>query len=367
MRSGCGAGGISSEELTDRFTAEMRDRFPNLSSPEAFATAAPRSLFVVSSIERIEPLSHLSARVHLRRGGASLEAVVTVGPTEPHPVASLLVTLEGGVSMTAVNVAISRGLHRRLTTTRVFDDWLIERIGGPFVAETVENALTSPQPGTPPVMPLARFRFCEDILAGAITDGYRQYVILGAGPDTYAYRNPDPPAGFVVYEVDAPTTQAWKRRKLNESGIIEPAHVRYVSVDFERDDVSARLRASGFDPNQLSVVSWLGVTYYLTATAIERTLRTVATWSTDTLLVVDYFRPSSTWDQGMRAGATQAATSGEPWITTFDDDELDGVLRACGLTSLERLTSSDALQRYPTGTPLAANEATVTLLAAVAS
>lgn len=77
--------------------------------------------------------------------------------------------------------------------------------------------------------------------------------------------------------------------------------------------------------------------------------------------------PASTWDQGMRVGATQAATSGEPWITTFGDDELDGVLLASGLTSVESLTKSDALRQYPTGTPLTANEATVTLLAAVAS
>ena len=106
-----------------------------------------------------------------------------------------------------------------------------------------------------------RHRFAEDALAGAVARGTRQVVVLGAGLDTFAYRNPFPDTQ--VFEVDHPATGAWKRERLAETGIAVPGNVTYVAVDFERDALGERLAAAGFDGARPAFFLWLGVVPYL--------------------------------------------------------------------------------------------------------
>lgn len=125
----------------------------------------------------------------------------------------------------------------------------------------------------PPVEVLTRQRFCEDALASAVRQGLDQYVIFGAGMDTYALRNPD--SAVRVYELDRAVSQRFKRRRIAEAGLAEPPNVRYVTVDFEGERVDDVLRGAGFDPNRPSFFGWFGVTMYLSVSAFHGTLRAI--------------------------------------------------------------------------------------------
>src|SRR5262249_39234406 len=125
----------------------------------------------------------------------------------------------------------------------------------------------------------ARSRYAEDELSLAVERGARQYVILGAGLDTFAYRNPYPEGALRVFEVDYPATQVWKRARLKEVGIPLPRDLKFAPVDFEKRALSALpdgLREAGYDPNLGSFFSWLGVAPYLTVEGVMTTLRFIA-------------------------------------------------------------------------------------------
>ena len=267
--------------------------------------------------------------------------------------------------MSAVNVCISRELHRRWSTRRVFDDWLAAQLGGGFVAAAVDRALAG-QPTARPVMPLARFRLAEERLAIGIDSGCDQYLVLGAGLDSWAYRNAALAAerGITVFEVDTPMTQRFKRARLAAAGIPEPHHVRYVPVDFENDTLGPSLARAGFDTDKRSIVAWLGVIYYLTGAAIGDTLAFIGSLEPGSELILDYFRPPESWDIGMRNGAVIAATNDEPWQSTFADDALDQLLARHRLAIIDRLTAHDAMSRYPTDdAALTPNVATAAVVA----
>lgn len=194
----------------------------------------------------------------------------------------------------------------------------------------------------------ARSRYTEDALADAYRAGVRQALILGAGLDTFAYRNPHP--GLRVFEVDHPDTQAWKRKRLADSGIAIPDSVTYLGVDFERDTLEHVLAASDFDISQPVFVIWLGVTVYLTRPAIAATLDTVGGLAPGTELVLDYGIPYTpvTPEQIAAAEARERrlAAIGERWITFFTADEIAAELREAGLAVVEDLGPGEALGRY---------------------
>ncbi|WP_040811991.1 class I SAM-dependent methyltransferase [Nocardia concava] len=194
----------------------------------------------------------------------------------------------------------------------------------------------------------ARSRYTEDALADAYRAGVRQVLVLGAGLDTFAYRNPHP--GLRVFEVDHPDTQAWKRKRLADSGIDIPDSVTYLGVDFERDTLEHVLAASDFDTAQPAFVIWLGVTVYLTRPAIAATLDTIGGLAPGTELVLDYGVPYTpvTPEQIAAAEARERrlAAIGERWITFFTADEIAAELREAGLTVVEDLGPSEALARY---------------------
>jgi methyltransferase (TIGR00027 family) len=113
----------------------------------------------------------------------------------------------------------------------------------------------------------ARSRYAEDELHTAIKRGIQQYVVLGAGLDTFAYRNPYPQDVLHVFEVDHPATQIWKRTRLEEAGITIPRTLTFTPVDFEIQTLEDGLRRAGFDTSKAAFFSWLGVTMYLTSSA----------------------------------------------------------------------------------------------------
>ena len=147
----------------------------------------------------------------------------------------------------------------------------------------------------------------------------RQYVVLGAGLDTFAYRNPHADRGLKVFEVDHPATQRWKRAPLQEVGIALPPSLTFAPVDFETQDLSQQLRAAGFDSGEPAFFSLLGVVIYLTEAAAMQSLGIVSRCAPGTEIVFEFSLPASRLSDTARASREQSmarvAAIGEPWIT----------------------------------------------------
>jgi methyltransferase (TIGR00027 family) len=199
-----------------------------------------------------------------------------------------------------------------------------------------------------------RSRFAEDQLAAARAGDVRQYVILGAGLDTFAYRNPSPELPLRVWEVDHPATQAWKRERLSESSISMPPNLTFVPVDFEHDTLPDALAAAGFDPSEGAVFSWLGVVPYLSRPAIMATLAYVASVTAPGGgIAFDFGIPPSQLTTIQRvvfeALAARVRAAGEPWQTFFDPAELSRDLRALGFAVAQDVPPSTINARYFSG------------------
>ena len=171
-----------------------------------------------------------------------------------------------------------------------------------------------------------RARLPEDIVERTVVDGVHQYVILGAGLDSFAYRRGDLLDRLRVFEVDHPASQAWKRLRLEELGIDQPANLVLAPVDFESQTPREVLEAAGFDFAASAVFSWIGVTMYLTLDAIRATLATVAACPAGTRIVLTYNRPQSAL-QGLGLAtettlAKIATEMGEPFVSLFEPAEI---------------------------------------------
>src|SRR5690349_4574078 len=202
--------------------------------------------------------------------------------------------IAGTPSRTAYRVAMRRAAHQILDQPLVLDDPVALTIVGPRAAAEIEADRRRYDSSFGRAMRLflvARSRVAEDALARAVAAGVRQYVILGAGLDTFAYRNPYP--SLRVFEIDAPATQAWKRDLLRRTRIAEPAALTFVPVDFETQSLPEQLAAAGFGGGERAFFSWLGVTMYLTRDAIMGTLRYVAERPAGSGITFDYMTPPS--------------------------------------------------------------------------
>lgn len=195
----------------------------------------------------------------------------------------------------------------------------------------------------------ARARFAEDAVAAAIAAGVRQVVILGAGLDTFAYRNPRP--DLRVFEVDHPATQAWKRERLTTAGIDRPETLTFVPVDFETQTLAAGLESTGFKRTDPAVFVWLGVVFYLTPNAAHATLEYIAGQAQPVEVVFDYLQPAnSDEDRALQqARADRLASVGEPVFSYFTPDDIAAQLRALGFTDLEDHSAPDLVTRYLDG------------------
>jgi methyltransferase (TIGR00027 family) len=251
--------------------------------------------------------------------------------------------IEGRRSATAERVAMRRAAHQLYDEPIIFADPLAFRILSDEAAEQVRAGL-EPENQVPWARGLrafvaARSRFAEDELAKAYAAGVRQYVVLGAGLDTFAYRNPF--ADLAVFEVDFPDTQAWKRARLEHAGIQIPESMRFAAVDFEQHSLSDGLREGGFRSDEPALFAWLGVVPYLTRPAAFATLTFIAGLPQGSGVVFDYSIPREMMGERERDAfdnlAARVARAGEPFRLFFAPNQLAMDLRDLGFSTLEDL------------------------------
>jgi len=257
----------------------------------------------------------------------------------------------GEPSRTARGAALQRAAHQLLEAPRVFDDPLALRIFGAegvsWLGGNLDRYRTPSSRGMRAFL-VMRSRFAEDQLARAAAAGVDQYVVLGAGLDTFAYRNPR--RGLRVFEVDHPDTQAWKRARLREQSIEVPRSMAYAPVDFEKQSLAEGLKAAGFRADRPAFYSWLGVTIYLSREATMGTLQTIASGAPGSEVVFDFAPPPETLGETERrshfASSARVALAGEPWIGYHNPDELAGQMRDSGFETAYYLGSSEMNERY---------------------
>lgn len=268
--------------------------------------------------------------------------------------------IEGRPSRTAQRVAARRAAHQLLDRPPVFDDPLALKILGPENEARLRadpSAFDRTRVGRILRAFLAvRSRFAEDLLAEAVAAGVTRYVVLGAGLDTFAYRNPHP--GLRVFEVDFPATQAWKRERLAQSGITEPPGIVYAPCDFATQSASQALAAAGLETSKPVFCSWLGVAMYLERDAVLATIRSLAPLAcAPGGLVFDYMVPASSlpllhralfWLFGRRV-SRRVAQAGEPFLSSFRPDALAAAVRAAGAREATDHAPPQLAARYLSG------------------
>jgi methyltransferase (TIGR00027 family) len=249
-------------------------------------------------------------------------------------------------SRTAWAVAVHRAAHQTLEGGNIFRDPFAHAILGPEADIAIANH-SKPERGVLRLFVAVRARFAEDCLAAAVARDVRQLVVLGAGLDTFALRNPYP--NLTVFEVDHPATQEWKRQCLNRAGLAVPPCLHFAPVDFEKEKLLDGLAAAGFRTDQPAMFIWLGVVPYLTREAILSTLVTIADVP-DGEVVFDYSEPLENYAPEARARAQalaqRAAALGEPWLSQFHPAELTALLRASGFGEIEDLGPTEIGARF---------------------
>jgi methyltransferase (TIGR00027 family) len=262
-------------------------------------------------------------------------------------------------SRTAEQVALFRALETARGGDRIFTDPYAARfLGGGYrlaarlarlrpVGRGLARYIDGRWQGTH-ASAVARTRLIDDLVAGAVTAGCRQVLLLGAGYDSRAYRLPALAAAR-VFEADHPATQAVKRRLIDAHvPAAARAHVRFVPVDLITDDLGAALRPAGFAPAVPAVVIWEGVTNYLTEAAVDATLRGLAALTGPGSRVIFTYVDRAVLDDGGSTIAWQAAVrrQGEPWTFGFDPAAVPGYLNVRGLRLRLDLSTADAAARY---------------------
>lgn len=254
-------------------------------------------------------------------------------------------------SRTAYRVALRRAAHQVFDDPVVFCDPLALKILGITPENMRQSELKAPnRPWSRSMRAFlaARSLFAEEALAAAVGRGVTQYVLLGAGLDTFAYRNPHP--GLRVFEVDHPATQAWKRGLLAANGIEVPATAVYVPVNFETDALADSLQAAGFDPSQPTLFAWLGVVPYLTEAAFLGTLRYLSAQAAGSGVVFDYGVPRAMLPPleqlAFDSLAARVAEAGEPFRLFFAPAEIAATLQSQGFRVTEDMDAEAMNGRY---------------------
>jgi methyltransferase (TIGR00027 family) len=252
-------------------------------------------------------------------------------------------------SRTALMIARQRAAHQLLDHGSILYDPFAMTILHEDESEVLQSANTHPLASIGRLLTAARSRIAEDALSEAVEAGIRQIVILGAGLDTFALRNPHGAKHIRIYEVDHPATQAWKRERLAEAQIEPPPWLTLIPVDFERDDVKEKLVAAGFQQNAPAFFTWLGVVPYLTEEAIARTLNYMSSIPRSEV-VFDYMQPPEAFSEELRqiekARAEQLEKMGERSITRFEPAGIAAILRAHGFCSVEDISFQQIASRF---------------------
>jgi methyltransferase (TIGR00027 family) len=255
---------------------------------------------------------------------------------------------------TAVRTALWRALHVEVDSPpHVFEDEV-----GLSLAASDDGWRNRPDmsPFTRPFRAsiVARARFVEDLVAEQAARGVGQYVILGAGLDTFAQRRPELASRLLVFEIDQPGPQEWKRQRLVNLGLGIPSFLRLVPVDFEAGDTWwERLAASGFDSARSAVVASTGVSMYLTKDTIAATLRRVAALPPGSTLTMSFMFPIELVDPEVRPGVERAAegarASGTPFISFFTPTAILALARDAGFKEVQHVSAAMLDQRYFAG------------------
>ncbi|MFC8828190.1 class I SAM-dependent methyltransferase [Streptomyces sp. NPDC057137] len=253
---------------------------------------------------------------------------------------------------TAVRVALWRALHVRadapphviedeigLRLADPGDDWRSRPDMDPRATSGFRAAIVS------------RARFVEDLVAERTGLGVTQYVVLGAGLDTFAQRTPEPADRLRIFEIDQPGTQDWKRRRLTELGYGIPDRLRLVPVDFEAGaDWWERLSGAGFDPGRPAVVACSGVTMYLTKDATAATLRRLAGLAPGSTLAMTFMLPAELLDDADRpaleATKPRAQAAGTPFISFYTPREMLELARDAGFKDVRHVPGTALADRY---------------------
>ena len=253
---------------------------------------------------------------------------------------------------TAVRTALWRALHVEVDSPpHVLEDV----IGLQLVAP---DAAWRERPDMDPVFTsgfrasiVGRARFVEDLVGERAAEGVDQYVILGAGLDTFAERQSNLGADLLVFEVDQPGTQAWKRRRLEELGFAIPERLRLVPIDFESGESWwDGLLGAGFQPDRPAVVASTGVSMYLTKEATAATLRQLATLAPGSTVAMTFFLPGELVDEADRPGLEMssrgARAAGTPFISFYAPEELLDIVRQAGFVDARHVSGRVLAERY---------------------
>jgi methyltransferase (TIGR00027 family) len=240
---------------------------------------------------------------------------------------------EAVASKTALRVALRRAAHQLYDSPVVFNDPLAVAILGETYAEELRRTplrLDRPFSTALRALLVARSRYAEDKLKRAVESGVGQYVLLGAGLDTFAYRNPYP--GLRVFEVDHPATQRWKRELLQKNRIAIPESLTYTPVNFESQAISAQLYEAGFDGKAPAFFAWLGVVPYLTLEAFRAVVTFVSGQMRGSGMVLDYGQPAAVLPPleqlALSSLAARVEQAGEPFQLFFTPAQIAGEFSA---------------------------------------
>jgi methyltransferase (TIGR00027 family) len=253
----------------------------------------------------------------------------------------------GRPSKTALRVAIRRATHQVLDRPPILADPIaVPLLGASFAIDRERE--THPVARSFRAFMAARSRLAEDRLAESVATGVMQYVVLGAGLDTFAWRNPF--SSLRVFEVDFPATQEWKKEMLADAGIEPPANLTFVPLDFEHKTLADGLLEAGLDPRAAAFFGWLGVVPYLTLDAFRSTLAVIVALPAGTAVAFDFALAPETLSPMRRrffnALAARVAAAGEPFKLFFTPPQLTGELERAGFARVEQIDSEKLNELY---------------------
>jgi methyltransferase (TIGR00027 family) len=252
-------------------------------------------------------------------------------------------------SRTALMIARQRAAHQVLDHGSILYDPFALKILLEDEKDVLQFATGNPLAAIGRLFTAARSRIAEDALSGAVERGIRQIVILGAGLDTFALRNPHGARQVLIYEVDHPATQAWKRQRLAEAQLALPPWLTFVPVDFERDDLVEALAGAGFQQNSPAFFTWLGVVPYLTQDAIGGALNYMASIQ-NSEVVFDYIEPPQASSEAITKLMTdrteQLAKIDERCASRFEPAGMIAILRSHGFSNIEDIDFQQIRSRF---------------------
>jgi len=259
-------------------------------------------------------------------------------------------------SRTALMTSLMRAVHTRRDPHPLINDPWGDRLVPESVKRTVapsddllDAALMGSRPYANVIM---RTRYAEDALKTAVSNGVRQYVLIGAGFDSFSLRLPEFSASLQIFELDFPATQRLKIERIDACEVALPDSVHFIAADLSHESVAAALARSSFQKNRLTFFSWLGVTMYLTREANLATFGSSASCSpAGSEVVFTYLdeRVFQAQSESFRDLQQRVAAVGEPFLSGFNPAQLSENLRSCGLGLVEDLNSSEAAAKYARG------------------